>query len=33
MWAHDVDTPGYAARLADIERDVPGHTIIDGDWL
>lgn len=33
MWAHDVDSPDYAARLAAIERDVPGHTVVDGDWL
>lgn len=33
MWAHDVDTPEYAARLAGIEETLPGHTVIDGDWL
>jgi [ribosomal protein S18]-alanine N-acetyltransferase len=33
MWAHDVDSPEYAARLADIESGVPGHTVVDGDWL
>lgn len=29
MWAEDVDTPAYAARLAAIEGAVPGTTIID----
>ncbi len=33
MWANDVDQPEYAARLAAIERDVPGHTVIEGDWV
>ncbi|HLT70684.1 MAG TPA: ribosomal protein S18-alanine N-acetyltransferase [Acidimicrobiales bacterium] len=33
MWATDIDTPEYAARLADIEREVPGRTIVDGGWL
>jgi ribosomal-protein-alanine N-acetyltransferase len=27
MWAHDVDTPEYAARLAEIEAGVAGTTI------
>jgi hypothetical protein len=26
MWAHDIDTPAYAARLARIEADIPGST-------
>ena len=33
MWANDVDRPAYAARLAAIERGVPGRTVIDGGWL
>ena len=33
MWANDVDRPAYAARLAAIERRVPGRTVIDGGWL
>jgi ribosomal-protein-alanine N-acetyltransferase len=27
MWAHDVDTPEYRARLREIEADLPGATI------
>jgi ribosomal-protein-alanine N-acetyltransferase len=26
MWAHDVDTPDYAALLAALERNIPGET-------
>ena len=33
MWANDIDSPPYAARLAAIDRTVRGQTIIDGDWL
>jgi ribosomal-protein-alanine N-acetyltransferase len=33
MWANDVDQPAYAARLAAIERSVPGSTVIDGGWV
>jgi [ribosomal protein S18]-alanine N-acetyltransferase len=33
MWANDVDRPEYAARLAGIEADVPGTTVIDGNWI
>ena len=33
MWANDIDAPPYAARLAAIERTVPGRTVIDGGWL
>jgi [ribosomal protein S18]-alanine N-acetyltransferase len=33
MWANDVDTPEYAARLAAIERDIPGDTVVEGDWI
>jgi [ribosomal protein S18]-alanine N-acetyltransferase len=29
MWAHDVHTPEYAARLAAIERRIPGHTFVE----
>ncbi len=28
MWAHDIDTPEYARRLADIEAAIPGVTMI-----
>jgi ribosomal-protein-alanine N-acetyltransferase len=30
MWAHDVDQPAYLERLAEIEREIPGTTILDG---
>jgi ribosomal-protein-alanine N-acetyltransferase len=33
MWANDIETPAYAQRLADIERDIPGDTIVEGDWI
>jgi hypothetical protein len=33
MWANDVDTPVYAERLATIERDIPGTTVVEGGWL
>ena len=33
MWANDIDTPAYAARLAAVERAMPGRTILDGPWL
>ena len=29
MWAHDVDLPAYSDRLDDIERDIPGSTIVE----
>jgi ribosomal-protein-alanine N-acetyltransferase len=29
MWAHDVDLPEYQARLDEIERTMPGITIVD----
>jgi len=29
MWVRDVDTPGYAALLAALERSVPGETSYD----
>jgi ribosomal-protein-alanine N-acetyltransferase len=29
MWAHDVDTPNYAARLDRIEAAVPGRTVVE----
>jgi [ribosomal protein S18]-alanine N-acetyltransferase len=33
MWADDIDTDSYAARLAEIEAEVPGATIIEtGRW-
>ncbi len=28
MWAHDVDTPEYRERLADIEAGIPGVTLV-----
>ncbi len=28
MWAHDVDTPDYWQRLADIEAGIPGVTLV-----
>jgi [ribosomal protein S18]-alanine N-acetyltransferase len=30
MWAHDVDLPAYAARLAALEAGVPGTTTMEG---
>ena len=30
MWVHDVDQPEYLARLDEIEREIPGTTIVDG---
>jgi [ribosomal protein S18]-alanine N-acetyltransferase len=33
MWANDVDTETYAARLREIESGVPGRTVVDGDWI
>jgi ribosomal-protein-alanine N-acetyltransferase len=29
MWVHEIDSPGYQARLARIERDLPGETTYD----
>ncbi len=26
MWAHDIDTPDYAAMLSALERSIPGET-------
>jgi ribosomal-protein-alanine N-acetyltransferase len=31
MWAHDVDLPAYAERLAEIEASVPGTTVVEGE--
>ena len=31
MWADDVDSPEYGARLAAIEADVPGTTLVVED--
>jgi hypothetical protein len=28
MWAHDVNTPEYRRRLADIEAGIPGVTLV-----
>lgn len=33
MWAHDVDTPEYAARLAAIESGLRGTTVVEGGWV
>ena len=33
MWANDVDTEAYAARLGEIESGIPGRTVIEGDWI
>ena len=30
MWAHDVDLPAYAERLADLESALPGVTVVEG---
>jgi len=29
MWAHDVNTPAYLRRLADIEAGIPGETLVN----
>lgn len=31
MWAHDVDLPAYADRLAEIEASLPGATVLEGE--
>jgi [ribosomal protein S18]-alanine N-acetyltransferase len=33
MWATDIDTSAYAERLAQIERDIPGDTVIEDGRL
>jgi [ribosomal protein S18]-alanine N-acetyltransferase len=33
MWANDVDSPGYARRLAEIDSNIEGFTVIEGSWL
>ncbi len=33
MWANDVDAPGYARRLGEIDADIDGFTVIEGSWL
>jgi [ribosomal protein S18]-alanine N-acetyltransferase len=33
MWANEVDTEAYAARLSEIESGIPGRTVIEGDWI
>jgi ribosomal-protein-alanine N-acetyltransferase len=33
MWANDIDSPGYARRLAEIEATIRGFTVIEGSWL
>jgi ribosomal-protein-alanine N-acetyltransferase len=32
MWATDVNTPRYRARLDAIETEVPGTTVVEGTW-
>jgi ribosomal-protein-alanine N-acetyltransferase len=32
MWANDVNTPRYHARLAEIDAALPGTTLVDGTW-
>lgn len=32
MWAHDIDSPDYTSRLAEIEATL-GGTVIDREWL
>ena len=29
MWAHDIETPDYRRRLAEIEAGIPGLTLVD----
>lgn len=33
MWANDVDAPGYARRLSELDASVEGFTVIEGAWL
>ena len=33
MWATDIDGPDYARRLAGIEAEIDGLTVIEGDWI
>lgn len=33
MWATDIDEPDYASRLAGIEAEIDGLTVIEGDWI
>jgi [ribosomal protein S18]-alanine N-acetyltransferase len=33
MWANDVDTADYTRRLLDIEADIDGYTVVEGDWV
>lgn len=33
MWANDIESPGYARRLSEIEASLEGETVIDGHWL
>ena len=33
MWAIDIDSAEYARRLSDIEAEIAGDTVIDGDWI
>jgi ribosomal-protein-alanine N-acetyltransferase len=33
MWSNDIDTDDYAARLDELERGVPGRTVVEGDWI
>jgi [ribosomal protein S18]-alanine N-acetyltransferase len=33
MWANEIDSVDYARRLAAIEANVQGTTVVDGDWV
>jgi [ribosomal protein S18]-alanine N-acetyltransferase len=33
MWAEDIQGPGYARRLAEIEADLDGETVVEGGWI
>jgi [ribosomal protein S18]-alanine N-acetyltransferase len=33
MWSNDIDTDDYTARLDELERGVPGRTVVEGDWI
>lgn len=33
MWAEDIQGPGYARRLAEIEAGLDGETAVEGGWI
>ena len=33
MWATDVNAPAYSRRLAEIEAEIQGLTVVEGDWV